>query len=326
MTLLCCYIRYQIYQTFLASFLDSDVMRFDCTCNYLLITLLWVAAEGEGGVSMMRCRTASYWTVMHRLATSTVVTCCRCWSWERDEWFVDGADVGGSRGALSQHLLSNVWFVGFTASGYQWCSNLLLSLSKARVRWVSLRWSWCWRRLRCVVTATCSRPFAPSTVSASSTTRTLSVMSAARYGNCYCCRCHLSVITTTLSSCSVCLLHTQLHSLLWHCWLGISKSMPVKIEQWGVGMAIFLERDADCLWSSRCHCIPKPHHLLPHLNPEWFYLSGTDLHRLSWKRPLSGCSGSGSSSSSSHRCIMIHQVGPDLHKCCLLYTSPSPRD
>ena len=223
-------------------------MRFDCTCNYLLITLLWVVAEGEGGVSMMRCRTASYWTVMRRLATSTVVTCCRCWSWERYEWFVDGADVGGSRDALSQHLLSNVWFVGFTASAYQWCSNLLLSLSKARVMWVSLRWSWCWRRLRCVVTATCSRPFAPSTVSASSTTRTLSVMSAARYGNCYCCRCHLSVITTTLSSCSVCLLHTKLHSLLWHCWLGIRKSIrPVKIEWWGVGVVICLERGAERL-------------------------------------------------------------------------------
>jgi len=31
--------------------------------------------------------------------------------------------------------------------------------------------------------------------------------------------------------------------------------------------------------------IPKPHHLLPHLNPGWFYLSGTSigLSRLSWK-------------------------------------------
>ena len=27
----------------------------------------------------------------------------------------------------------------------------------------------------------------------------------------------------------------------------------------------------------RRHCIPKPHHLLPHLNPDWFYLSGTGL-------------------------------------------------
>jgi len=36
-----------------------------------------------------------------------------------------------------------------------------------------------------------------------------------------------------------------------------------------------------CIWSSWCHCIPKPHNLLPHSNPDWFYLSGT---RLSWKK------------------------------------------
>jgi len=35
--------------------------------------------------------------------------------------------------------------------------------------------------------------------------------------------------------------------------------------------------------------ITKPHHLLTHLNPDWFYLSGTGLPRLSWKRPLNGC-------------------------------------
>ena len=28
----------------------------------------------------------------------------------------------------------------------------------------------------------------------------------------------------------------------------------------------------------------KPHDLLPHLNPDWFNLSGTGLSRLSWKR------------------------------------------
>ena len=37
-----------------------------------------------------------------------------------------------------------------------------------------------------------------------------------------------------------------------------------------------------CKWSSWCHC--HPHHLLPHLNPDWLYLSGTGLPRLSWKR------------------------------------------
>ena len=30
--------------------------------------------------------------------------------------------------------------------------------------------------------------------------------------------------------------------------------------------------------------IPKPHNLLPHLNPDWFYLFGTALPRLSSKR------------------------------------------
>ena len=39
--------------------------------------------------------------------------------------------------------------------------------------------------------------------------------------------------------------------------------------------------------------IHKPHHLLPQLNPDCFYLSYTGLPRLSWKkRPLNGCSSS----------------------------------
>jgi len=30
--------------------------------------------------------------------------------------------------------------------------------------------------------------------------------------------------------------------------------------------------------------IPKPHHLLPFVNPDYFYVFGTGLSRLSWKR------------------------------------------
>jgi len=41
--------------------------------------------------------------------------------------------------------------------------------------------------------------------------------------------------------------------------------------------------------------IPKPHHLLPHLNPDRFYLSGTVLLERS---PLNGCSSSEFSSKS----------------------------
>jgi len=63
-----------------------------------------------------------------------------------------------------------------------------------------------------------------------------------------------------------------LPSVLWQCWLGIRKSIcPLKIEWWGVGLVICLERGADCfcIWSSWCHCIPKPHYLLLHLKPDW---------------------------------------------------------
>ena len=49
-------------------------------------------------------------------------------------------------------------------------------------------------------------------------------------------------------------------------------------------LSVWSEVQIVCIWSSWCHCIPKPHHLLPRLNPDWFYLSGTDLPRLSWKR------------------------------------------
>ena len=36
--------------------------------------------------------------------------------------------------------------------------------------------------------------------------------------------------------------------------------------------------------TSWCHYHPKPRPLLPHLNPDWIYFSGTGLPRLSWKR------------------------------------------
>jgi len=36
--------------------------------------------------------------------------------------------------------------------------------------------------------------------------------------------------------------------------------------------------------SADATAIPKPHHLLLRLNPDWFYLSGTGLPRLSRKR------------------------------------------
>ena len=55
-------------------------------------------------------------------------------------------------------------------------------------------------------------------------------------------------------------LKEDMPSVLWHCWLGVKKSIwPVKIEWQGVGVAICLsEVPIVCIWSSWCHCIPKP--------------------------------------------------------------------
>jgi len=56
-------------------------------------------------------------------------------------------------------------------------------------------------------------------------------------------------------------------------------------------VVICLERGADCLHVvGPDDAIPKPHNLLPHLNPDWFYLSGSGSLVVLEKRPLNGCS------------------------------------
>ena len=71
-----------------------------------------------------------------------------------------------------------------------------------------------------------------------------------------------------------------LPSVLWHCWLDVRKSIrPVNIEWWlrcwcSYLSGLFAYGPADATTS------PKPGHLSLHLNPDWFYLSGTGLPRL----------------------------------------------
>ena len=43
---------------------------------------------------------------------------------------------------------------------------------------------------------------------------------------------------------------------------------------WCGYLSAWSEVQVVCIWSRWYYCIPKPHHLLPHLNPDWFYLSG----------------------------------------------------
>ena len=53
------------------------------------------------------------------------------------------------------------------------------------------------------------------------------------------------------------------------CWCGYLSGARYRLFAYGPADAI---------------AIPKPHSLLPHLNPDWFYFSGTGLPRSSWKR------------------------------------------
>ena len=48
-----------------------------------------------------------------------------------------------------------------------------------------------------------------------------------------------------------------------------------------VWLSIWSEVQIVCIWSQLMPLHTKPQ---PHLNPDWFYLSGTGLPRLSWKR------------------------------------------
>ena len=68
----------------------------------------------------------------------------------------------------------------------------------------------------------------------------------------------------------------------------------IRDEVW-VWLSGWSEMQIVCIWSSWCHCHPKPHHVFRHLNPDWFYLSATGLPRLSWERgrwtgAVNGCS------------------------------------
>ena len=50
-------------------------------------------------------------------------------------------------------------------------------------------------------------------------------------------------------------------------------------------LSVWSEVQIVCIYGpAGATAIIKLNHLLPHLNPDWFYLSGTGLPWLSWKR------------------------------------------
>jgi len=66
------------------------------------------------------------------------------------------------------------------------------------------------------------------------------------------------------------------------------KKMSDEVLVW---LSVWSEVQIVCIWSSWCHCIPKPHHLLPQfksrlVSPFWYWLTQVVME----KRPLDGCS------------------------------------
>jgi len=87
-------------------------------------------------------------------------------------------------------------------------------------------------------------------------------------------------------------------SVLWHCWLGGRKGIRhVKLSR--EVLRSYLS-GARCKWFAYgpCDATATPSSLAP-VKSRMVYLSGASLPRLSWKRPLNGCSSSSSSSSRS---------------------------
>jgi len=78
-------------------------------------------------------------------------------------------------------------------------------------------------------------------------------------------------------------------TVLWHSWLGVRKSTwPVKMsDEVLVWLSVCSDVQIVCIWSSWCHCIPKPHHPLPSLVlPFWYRLTQV----VQEKRLLNRCS------------------------------------
>jgi len=63
--------------------------------------------------------------------------------------------------------------------------------------------------------------------------------------------------------------HLACKNWVMRCWCGYLS---------GARFRVFAYGPADAT------AVSKAHNLLPHLNPDWFYLSGTGLPRLSWRR------------------------------------------
>jgi len=78
-------------------------------------------------------------------------------------------------------------------------------------------------------------------------------------------------------------------------FLSVCPSVSVASRWRGVDVHGYLSRATCRLFAygpAGATAVPKPHRLLPDLNPDWFYLSGSGLPRFTGKEALNLCSSS----------------------------------
>jgi len=105
------------------------------------------------------------------------------------------------------------------------------------------------------------------------------------------CLLHLWYLTVWKCVASLRQYYKLLSTRTWDCsvlpsvlWVVDHQEEHPACKNWVLGCWCGYLSEARCRLSSWFHYIPKPCHLLPHLNLDWFYLSTTGLAKLFWNR------------------------------------------
>jgi len=115
-------------------------------------------------------------------------------------------------------------------------------------------------------------------------------------------QCTLSQCTRHAAGFVLRLLQPQSVAINAPCWPHSCTYRPIPFSGWchissgghKLAKKLLTNTSTVCIWFSWCHCFPKPYHLLPHLNPDWFTFLVPAYPGCPGKRPLNGCSSSNS--------------------------------
>ena len=214
------------------------------------------------------CNDPLFYTYWRVICTFSSARSCPC------DWMLHAACSGMHGDGNSQHLDEPVWLWLFHAAAHCW-SNVVRHLHHRQ---------------------TLQERRGVSTATGAGGPPTLIIECRDHHFYFYWLICHLFQTSWNAIFVQFC---SSVPSVLWHCWMGIRKSIrPVKIEWWCVGVVICLHQGADCLHMVQLmplHSKKKPLSLASFLSrlvlPFWYRLTQVVLEN----RPLNGCSNSSSS-------------------------------